>query len=533
MLVRKSQFRTEWALLLGCLLTLGSVIAIALVDERQGLEIRERERLATQARVINDNLGRQLEATSRALTSIRDDVPFWLRQKDGMAEASRQLRAFTDAMPGVRSMLILDAQGTVLAASRPVLMGQNFSQRDYFQQVLRQPDVDTLYVAPPFTTSLGIWAINLVRMIPGPKGEFAGLVSATLDPDEFKIVLDSVRYAPDMWTAMAHGDGLQFVMVPEHAGQPGKNVARPGSFFSRHMAEGQVSDVMTGTVYATGEYRMMAQHTVQPAALHMNKPLVVAVARDMEAIFAEWRRDVWRQGGLFVLLLLVAVPGLHLLQRRRRAAEQAEHLAAVALRAKNTELEAVNAQLTAQSELLQSLAFVDGLTGVANRRRFDETLEMEWRRCRRESLPLSLLMIDIDYFKAFNDSYGHQAGDVCLRAVATCLREQPGRALDLVARYGGEEFVCLLPDTDGAGAQAKAAALCRAVAALGIPHGRSACGANVTVSIGVAALWPAPGCAAHELLASADAALYAAKSAGRNRVAGPLEREGDCSDEGV
>jgi len=142
-------------------------------------------------------------------------------------------------------------------------------------------------------------------------------------------------------------------------------------------------------------------------------------------------------------------------------------------------------------------------------------------------------MIDIDYFKAFNDCYGHQAGDVCLRAVATCLREQPGRALDLVARYGGEEFVCLLPDTDGAGAQAKAAALCRAVAALGIPHERSACGANVTVSIGVAALWPAPGCAAHELLASADAALYAAKSAGRNRVAGPVGSGAGSGKEGV
>lgn len=172
----------------------------------------------------------------------------------------------------------------------------------------------------------------------------------------------------------------------------------------------------------------------------------------------------------------------------------------------------------AHSELLRKMAYVDGLTGIANRRRFDETLQLEWRRCEHDKQPLSLLMIDIDHFKAYNDLYGHQKGDECLQAVAKVLRDGLGRSHDLTARYGGEEFVCLLPECNLEGARSVAQRQARAVQMLGLEHRASAVADLVTVSIGVASLVPEPDNPAAMLLARADAHLYRAKQAGRNRV---------------
>jgi diguanylate cyclase (GGDEF)-like protein len=173
-----------------------------------------------------------------------------------------------------------------------------------------------------------------------------------------------------------------------------------------------------------------------------------------------------------------------------------------------------------QSDLLRSLAFVDGLTGVANRRQFDERLAVEWARAQRHGTPLSLILADVDHFKAYNDHYGHQAGDEALRRVAACLRESVHRGTDLVARYGGEEFVCLLPDTDAADAVRLAEQQLEAVRLMAIPHRLGAEGGVLTISLGVATRrGPAqPGWQSAALLGLADAQLYEAKRAGRARV---------------
>lgn len=174
--------------------------------------------------------------------------------------------------------------------------------------------------------------------------------------------------------------------------------------------------------------------------------------------------------------------------------------------------------LKAQGDFLRSLVFIDGLTGVANRRRFDEALLSEWRQCRRAGTPLALLMIDIDHFKRYNDHYGHPTGDACLQQVAAVLEAAMQRACDLVARYGGEEFVCLLPGCDQAPALAKAQALQAALAAQGIAHEASPTAAWVTLSIGVAVAQPQAGGSPAALVAAADAALYSAKHRGRNCI---------------
>ena len=174
--------------------------------------------------------------------------------------------------------------------------------------------------------------------------------------------------------------------------------------------------------------------------------------------------------------------------------------------------------LKAHGDLLRALVFVDGLTGVANRRRFDEALQAEWRRNRRSQRPLCLLMLDIDHFKNYNDAFGHQQGDVCLQMVARALSARLGRAADLVARYGGEEFACLLPDCEPAAALGRAQDLRAAVEALALPHPGSSAGPVVTISVGVACMQAGADTDPAGLVAAADAALYAAKRAGRNQV---------------
>ncbi len=172
-----------------------------------------------------------------------------------------------------------------------------------------------------------------------------------------------------------------------------------------------------------------------------------------------------------------------------------------------------------QTDLLRSLSLIDSLTGIANRRNFDETLRAEWRRCAREVKPLSLLMIDIDFFKRYNDEYGHQAGDACLRAVANCLKNCVTRSHDLVARYGGEEFVCVLPDTPHEGAEAKAEVLIAAVRALALPHTKSdVAGGIVSISVGLASVTPHHEHIMENLTLAADQMLYQAKQDGRNRA---------------
>ena len=174
--------------------------------------------------------------------------------------------------------------------------------------------------------------------------------------------------------------------------------------------------------------------------------------------------------------------------------------------------------LKGQADMLRSLSFTDSLTNVANRRRFDQVLLSEAQRVRRNGQPLALLMIDVDYFKRYNDRYGHQQGDVCLQAVAACLTNCLVRSHDLVSRYGGEEFSCILPETPLAGAHDRARAMEQAVRDLAIPHDHSECAKVITISIGVALLDQSTMEDPAALIRAADAQLYRAKAAGRGRI---------------
>jgi diguanylate cyclase (GGDEF)-like protein len=167
---------------------------------------------------------------------------------------------------------------------------------------------------------------------------------------------------------------------------------------------------------------------------------------------------------------------------------------------------------------LERLSSIDGLTGLTNRRRFDELYLHEWKRAIRVGSALTAILIDIDHFKGYNDRYGHLAGDDCLRRVAVALREAAHRPGDSVARYGGEEFVAVLAETDAAGARTLAESMRRAVEKLAIEHAGSSAGSHVTASLGVATTIPDEGTDQASLLAAADEALYESKRGGRNRA---------------
>ena len=235
------------------------------------------------------------------------------------------------------------------------------------------------------------------------------------------------------------------------------------------------------------------------------------ITKDGTVIVCEWTNTPLKQPDGVVLGVMSMVQDI---TARKQAEDE--------LRKLNQELETRVKERTAQLEIankeLEVLSYRDGLTNIFNRRHFDQQLDQEWRRCSRHKISLSLIMVDIDYFKNYNDSCGHLQGDECLKFVALCIANHARRVEDLAARYGGEEFVLLLPDTDILVACTIAEALRSAVESLNLPHGASLVADHVTISLGVSSIIPVYPGNPQELIRSTDLALYGAKSSGRNRV---------------
>lgn len=298
------------------MLVVGGIIIFTLYQEHGRIEQRERERLSAQAKMIDENLSRQLDSVYRALKGIRTELPL-----NGLEMTRLHLRALTDAMPGIRTILITDASGQIIACNWKQVIGQNTRSREYFQAALTTMDPATLHVSPPYRTLLGKFVITTAIMIPGPKGEFTGVVAASLDPEYFNILLGSVLYAPDMWAGLAHGDGKLFLRVPEQKDLAGLDLAKPGSLFTRHRESGRMSTVLIGSAPVTGKERLMAHRTIKPDGIPMDKPLVVGVSRNLSDMYADWRREAIGKGCLFGVLVLATSLALYLYQRRQRKFE--------------------------------------------------------------------------------------------------------------------------------------------------------------------------------------------------------------------
>ena len=313
----------EWLGLTAVLLLAGTALSLSHLAEQERQYGAERERLGVLSALMANNIESDLAATNAALAGIIHDYLAGAAAVDNGVELARRLNAIVAAMPGVRTLAILDRSGVATASSEPKVIGKNFSSRAYFQALRRAPDVNTLYVAPPYRSFRNDLVISVARMVPDAGGNFDGMVVATLDPDYFKAKFHTAMYAPDVWGLLIHGDGRQILSYPLSNVVDGDDLDRPGSFFRRHRDSTMPASILRGTLHDNGEARVMAINTIRPAALHMDRALMIGLSRSEAAIAAPLARQA--QAWLLASGLLTLASGalLYWLQRRRA------HLAAL------------------------------------------------------------------------------------------------------------------------------------------------------------------------------------------------------------
>ncbi len=750
----------HWGLFVLCFLALGSAMATQLYLEYSRIQGNESDRLLDVSRTVANNLQRQFEGLAAALDGVRDDYRAGsLASND--PRATRELQLLAAAMQSVNSLTVTDARGVTVAADQTRLLGSEHGADDYFTRPRNRNEPNTLFVSRPSPDLDNSTTLYLSKSILSADGQFIGVVSAGLSEEFFATVVRSALFAPDMRATLIHADGTVFLTAPKLDSARRRNLATPGSLFSRHMAGGLEREVLLGTGPVSGTNRLVAYSNLHPSMLGLDRPLVLALSRDPDLLYAVWRQHVrYRLAGFLCILLLAGTVRVWGHRRERALAaiqdESRQALDASALRldsaleggnlglwemnlrdnsllldargcamlgygpaevspsvlawtalmhpadrdgteasferylqspdtayehefrlrhkdgrwiwvlargkvarygrngrpanvigtamdlserkARETALaqasmlmrrsgqlakvggwvlEADTNQLTWAEEVfrihefpagaaqpdvptvigcyvpearaaiatavdkclregiawdmeleittrrgnrrwlhtqgepvyeegrivriagalqdvterkraalelervnttLAKMSYTDALTALGNRRLFDDALQAEWNRAARSGEPLSILMIDIDYFKRYNDLYGHPAGDRCLQQVAMVLQGALHRVHEKAMRYGGEEFAILLPRTDLAGAEVVAHRVLASVAAADICHDGSPLGPRVTVSLGAACHMPRAEVSPTVLVREADRALYRAKEEGRGRL---------------
>uniref|UniRef100_UPI000D463735 sensor domain-containing diguanylate cyclase n=1 Tax=unclassified Variovorax TaxID=663243 RepID=UPI000D463735 len=397
---------------------------------------------------------------------------------------------------------ILDAQGEWVMQSRAdLLAGAGGAQRAYFAHHRANPSHDIFIGSPMRSPSTGAWLITVSRRMDDAEGRFAGVVVAALGIKNFLRPFGAIDIGASGAISLATTGGQLLVRYPYRDQDVGHDFSRSPAF-QRYFG---------GNASGTASFRSILDGTQRLYAFHKSEhyPVVTTVALGRDEALLAWRHQALLTLGVVgALLAAMAAGGRRLVVNiKRRVSAEASLLAA-------------REDLLGANRRLERLATRDALTGLANRRSFDEALTLECRRAAREGTAVSLLLFDLDHFKRFNDTYGHVAGDQCLKAVCDALRQRVRRPGDLVARYGGEELAVVLPNTDLEGACSVGALLLASIQALDIAHSASPHG-RVTASVGAATL---QGAHAHEgeqrLIEAADRALYRAKEGGRNRVVG-------------
>jgi diguanylate cyclase (GGDEF)-like protein len=453
------------------------------------------------------NMARALADHAQASFDLVDTILIGIVERVEHAELATEpdrLRSFLVQMvartPSLQGLFLFDANGVwvlnSLPGPSPLL---NNANPEYFAYHRLHGDKSTRIGAPLRSRSSGAWVIPVSRRLEHADGSFAGVALATVRIDFFRAFYESFGIGANGAIFMASDRGQFVVRRPFKDNEVGADMSG-GPLFQAWKQRG----VNTGSVILVSKVDQVERLVTYRHLVRY--PLLIAVALSKQEVLARWRRTalVGFTGTLMLLTALLLLGTRMIRQLIERDRLQAE------LRSAKTELENTNASL-------QQMALSDGLTGLANRRHFDQRLEAEFRRAMRDQTPIGLVIIDVDYFKKFNDHHGHVEGDACLQMVARAVRAGPRRPGDIAARFGGEEFTVLLPGTDLDGAVAVAEAVRTAVAALNCRHGASPF-RSVTVSAGVHALTPALGQPARVLVEAADRALYQAKADGRNRV---------------
>ncbi len=477
-----------------------SLIVVAILSIVTYLLIRERaaaEQAATRAannivQLIDADVLRNVELYDLSLKGLISAT-----QRNDLQQVSAPIRhlALFDratAAPYKGDILLLDKQGDVLADSASVVPRQgNFADREYFRAHIDNPDPGMM-ISPPFRARNADhdWRISFSRRLSDEQGQFIGVAEAAMRLSYFNELFKNLDIGRNGSINLVSRDGVLLAQQPPLADDLiGKNFSNRPNFL-RILREGNGS--------FSGVSSVDQMHRLYTFSQVGDLPLIVIVALSIDEVFAAWQRTALLISGATGVLCIALFWLTWQLCRELRRRQDAE-------------LE------------LARLAAVDALTGLANRRTLDQVLSNEWARARRTHLPLSLLMIDVDHFKSFNDRFGHPLGDQALRAVAQCIDACAGRPSDLAARYGGEEFAVILPGTDSAGAAVLAEKIRASIAAL---PAISAQATSLTVSIGINTWSGQPDIALEQWVSDADKALYQAKYSGRNRVVSNMSYSG-------
>lgn len=395
-------------------------------------------------------------------------------------------------MPQLDGLFVYDAEGRWIVTDKNAFPpASNNSDRDYFIYHRTHTDRGVHIGWVIKSRSTGDLIIPVSRRLNNSDGSFAGVVLGTVKVSYFLDYYGDLKIDDRGAIVLAHRDGRILVRRPFLPGVTDQSLANSETFkrYLPHASEGviQVKSIVDGTERLYG-YRAISSY-----------PLVVDAGLSMESFIGPWRRDLIKTGVILLSLIGGMVGFGAIVSRQLRLRMEME------------------AQLRQAHLAMKKMAFTDSLTGLANRRNLDMLLPKELRRARRQGEALALIMIDVDFFKRFNDKYGHAAGDDCLRRVADVIHQTLRRPGDLAVRYGGEEFTMLLAATSSIGANLMAGKILEGVRALHIPHEDSPNGI-VTVSAGIATCLPASDEVTPEgLIKAADAFLYMAKKNGRDR----------------
>ncbi len=485
----------RWLTTAGMALAFGMLVlgALVLVDSRRDAWVQAEQAASNLVVALERDIARNIAMVDLSLQGVIAAL-----QQPGLEEATPEIRhmALFDRAATAEylgAVVVIDAQGNVTASSNALTTERmNVGDRDYFGVHREQPNAG-LHVSHPFRSRLRNRdpTIAISRRLPSADGRFHGVAAAALRLAYFQDLFNRLDVGSKGSVSLLRTDGPLIARHPFADSDLGRNLS-DAELFRRLVSA--PSGQFVATARLDGVTRFFTFRRIG------SLPLVISIGLSVEEIYAPWWRKAQAIGSI-LLVLCGAIALLALLFRR-------EMLARIA----------AEGALTEAAEKLAVMAATDGLTGLANRRHFDLRLEEEWRRAVRNRAPLSLLLLDADFFKAYNDGYGHQEGDQVLMSIAACIRMTVRRPADAGARYGGEEFAVLLPETDAAGARKLAEMIRGAVEALGIPHAGSPM-ERVTVSVGWATASPQHGQPASLLVEEADRALYEAKRNGRNRVA--------------
>lgn len=448
------------------------------------------------------------------------------RQRSPQQSCQHLLPEYVNISPGIDSVILLDATGQLLCSTTPTPFARNFSDQPYFKLVLQEKRFVVGHYLQSRISKQGI--LPLAMPVLDERGNVRLVLVAGRSLDWLEFTLSRQYQWADMDVSIVDQDGI--VQVRGSGGNLQVGKLYPSIVLRQSLtgSNGVVTDVLPDG----GEYFIAYKRLGE----HLSAMYVVATQPGERVLLP--MLNIIRDNILqFIITMLIVIAALWIglghwvLNPLRRLADTMAHVSAgrADMRVKGmgpskefTSIgESFNAMLTTLEESekrLKQLAENDPLLGIPNRRLLDETLHNEWRRMSRQGEPLSVLMIDVDLFKNYNDYYGHQAGDECLKRVSNAICHVVNRPADFVARYGGEEFVVLLPATEASGAKQIAEAIQAALKQIHIPHATSDVAEHVTLSIGISCVTPSPTEHVDSLVADADQAMYRAKKAGRNRI---------------